>query len=147
MSALRGGKGELWEGGIRVPFIVSWKNHLQAGRVVDVPVTSMDATAAALELAGAGAGRLKLDGVSFLPLLTGKTTEAHERPLFWRVGRKNALRSGDWKLIRNGKDWQLYDLAHDIGETTDLAAKEPARVQQLSALWDKWNGEQIEPRW
>ena len=142
---LRGGKGQLWEGGIRVPFIVSWKNHLPASRVMEVPVTSMDATAAALELAGAD--KLKLDGVSFLPMLTGRTTQAPERPLFWRVGRKHALRSGDWKLIRDGAAWQLYDLAHDISETTDLAAKEPARVQQLSALWDRWNVEQIEPRW
>ena len=147
-TPLRGGKGELREGGIRVPFIVSWKNHVPGGQVIDAPVTSMDATAAALELAGAGMGKLKLDGVSFLPLLTGKkTTPAPERPLFWRVGRKHALRSGDWKLIRDGAAWQLYDLAHDIGETTDLAAKEPARVQQLSALWDQWNVEQIEPRW
>ena len=82
-----------------------------------------------------------------MSLLASKTTEVPERPLFWRVGKKNALRSGDWKIIRDGKDWQLYDLKHDIGETTDLAVKEPARVQQMSAIWDRWNSEQIEPRW
>ncbi|MEI6605761.1 MAG: sulfatase [Verrucomicrobiota bacterium] len=146
-APLRGGKGDLWDGGIRVPFIVSWKTRIPAGRVMDVPVVSMDATAAALELAGAVSGQAKPDGVSFMPLLAGKTTEAPERPLFWRVGKKNALRSGDWKIIREGKDWQLYDLTHDIGETTNLADKEPARVQQMSALWDQWNSEQIEPRW
>jgi arylsulfatase A-like enzyme len=146
-APLRGGKGELWDGGVRVPFIVSWKDRIPAGRTIDAPVTSMDATATALELAGAGSDQTRLDGVSLIPLLTGKTTEVTERTLFWRVGRKNALRSGDWKLIRDGKEWQLYDLAHDIGETTDLAAKEPARVQQMSSLWDKWNSEQIEPLW
>ena len=146
-ASLRGGKDDLWDGGIRVPFIVSMKTRIPAGRVVDVPVVSMDATATALELAGAASGQAKLDGVSFMPLLASKTTEVPERPLFWRVGKKNALRSGDWKIIRDGKDWQLYDLKHDIGETTDLAVKEPARVQQMSAIWDRWNSEQIEPRW
>jgi ABC-type phosphonate transport system ATPase subunit len=78
---------------------------------------------------------------------SGKTTQLPERPLFWRVGKKNALRLGDWKLIRDGKEWQLYDLTHDISETRNLASQEPARVQQMSALWDKWNAEQMEPLW
>ncbi len=146
-APLRGGKGELWEGGIRVPFIVSWKNHVPAGRVIDAPVTSMDATATALEFADAGSVQTRLDGVSLVPLLTGKMTKMPERTLFWRVGAKNAVRSGDWKVIRDGKQWQLYDLAHDISETTNLANNEPARVQQMSSLWDKWNAEQIEPLW
>jgi len=146
-APLRGGKGDLWDGGIRVPFIVSWKNRIPAGRIVDASVASIDATATALELADVGPSQKRLDGINLMPLLTGKMAEAPERTLFWRVGQKNALLSGNWKLIRDGKEWQLYDLAHDIGETTNLAAKEPARVQQLTSLWDKWNAEQIEPLW
>jgi arylsulfatase A-like enzyme len=152
-APLRGGKGELWDGGIRVPFIASWKNHINAGQVVEAPVASIDATATALTVAGALApspstkAEATLDGINLMPLLTGKTTQLPERPLFWRVGQKNALRLGDWKLIRDGKEWQLYDLTHDISETRNLATQEPARVQQLSALWDKWNAEQIEPLW
>jgi arylsulfatase A-like enzyme len=146
-ALLRGEKGELWEGGIRVPFIVSWKGHVPAGRVTDAPVVSIDVTATALELAGVGASQAKLDGISLMPVLTGKTAEMAERPLFWRVGEQNAVRSGDWKLIRNGKEWQLYDLAHDISESTNLATKEPSRVRQMLALWEQWNGEQIEPLW
>ena len=107
----------------------------------------MDVTATAAELAGAGSGQAKLDGISLLPLLSGKTIEVAERPLFWRMGKQNALRSGDWKLIRDGKEWQLYDLAHNVGETTNLATKEQDRVRQMSALWDTWNADQIEPLW
>jgi arylsulfatase B len=146
-APLRSGKGELLEGGIRVPFIVSWKNHIPAGKELDTPVTSMDATATAGDLARAASEKTTLDGVSLFPLLTEQVTKLRERPLFWRVGKQNAMRLGDWKLERNGKEWQLYDLAHDIGEATDLAPQEPARVQQMSALWDKWNAEQSEPRW
>ena len=145
-APLRGGKGELWEGGIRVPFIVSWKNRI-APRTLDAPVISMDATATALELAGIPVNKTNLDGANLLPLLTKETNAAPHDTFFWRVGHKNALRHGDWKLIRDGGAWQLHDLAHDVGETTDLAAQEPARVAELSALWDKWNAEQIEPLW
>jgi arylsulfatase B len=145
-APLRGGKGQLWEGGIRVPFILSWKGHIPP-MVLDSPVSSLDSTATALELSGFDSRNVRLDGVKLLPWLTGKNKATPNRPLFWRVGNKNALRSGDWKLIREGKDWQLYNLANDIGETNDLAAIEQARVQELSKLWDQWDAQQIEARW
>jgi len=111
------------------------------------PVTSMEVMATALDLAKVASDKTKTDGVSLLPLLTGQREQFSERPLFWRVGKQSAIRLGDWKLERTGKEWQLYDLTHDIGEATNLAPREPARVQQMSALWDKWNAEQIEPLW
>lgn len=144
---LRGGKGELWEGGIRVPFIIRWKDRFPGGTVVNEPAISLDAAATALDAAGVQAGAERLDGRSLILLLSGKPTDALERPLFWRVGAKHCVRSGDWKLIRDGKDWQLYDLTHDIGESNNIAASHPDRVQQMSRLWDKWNAEQIEPLW
>jgi arylsulfatase B len=146
-APLRGGKGELFEGGIRIPFIVSWKGKIPAGRTIDTPIVSMDANVTALELGNAAPQQEPLDGVNILPLLTGESTAAPHESLFWRVGRLNALRHGDWKLLRTGPAWQLYDLAHDVSETTDVAAQNAARVQELSALWDQWNGEQIDPLW
>jgi arylsulfatase A-like enzyme len=140
-----------------VPFVASWKGTLPAGRVVNVPVTSMDAPATALEIAGATNANASsasaksappLDGASLMPLLAGRSERAPHETLFWRVGKKNALRHGDWKLVRDGGgDWSLFHLASDIGEKTNLAGREPERVRELNALWDRWNTEQAEPLW
>jgi arylsulfatase B len=145
-APLRGGKGQLWEGGIRVPFIVSWKGRIPS-MVIDSPVMSLDLTATALDVGGVDSSKGRLDGINLLPVLTDKPSQSPDRTLFWRVGNKNALRSGDWKLVRDGNDWQLYNLANDSGETSDLASQEMARVQQMSNVWDQWNAQQIESLW
>ncbi|HEX3657205.1 MAG TPA: sulfatase-like hydrolase/transferase [Pirellulales bacterium] len=146
-APLRGEKGQLYEGGIRVPFIISWKAAVPRGKVVDAPISSMDASFTALDIAGAVPIGATLDGASLLPLLTGKTAAAPHDTLFWRVGKWNALRQGDWKLIRDGKKWQLYDLAHDVSEATNLAARNPDKVRDLEARWNEWNARQVEPLW
>ena len=145
-APLRGGKGELWEGGIRVPFIVSWPGRITP-RTDATPVISLDATATALALAGISAPPTPLDGVNLWPLLSGKSTAAPHSALYWRVGERHAIRQGDWKLLRQRGAWQLYDLAHDVGEQTDRATAEPARTQALAALWETWNAAQVAPRW
>jgi arylsulfatase B len=145
-APLRGGKGEILEGGIRVPFIMSWKGRINP-RVIDAPVTSIDVTATALELGRANAEPAKLDGRSLLPMLTGVTDAAPHDALFWRVGKKNAVRQGAWKLVRDGGAWQLYNLAHDMGEAKDLAPGEAKRVAELSSLWKEWDAQQVAPLW
>ncbi len=145
-TPLRGGKGELWEGGIRVPFIVSLPGRI-APHTLATPVISLDATATALALAGISATPTPIDGANLWPLLSGKSDAAPHDTLYWRVGERHAIRQGDWKLLRQRGAWQLYNLAQDIGEQTDRATAEPARTQELAALWETWNAAQIAPRW
>src|SRR5262249_44267519 len=125
----------------------------------DHPVVSLDITATALHAAGVDVKPdWKLDGVSLIPHFSGakKIAPPHQF-LFWRFGAQMAVREGDWKLVRPSrgkgeyediaKDPMLFNLADDPGEATDLAAKHPDKVQRLQAAWDKWNAENIEPRW
>jgi len=147
---LRGSKGQMYEGAIRVPFMMQWKSKIPAGQVYDKPVSSFDifGTAAA-NCAGARKPK-QVEGVDLIPYLTGKNDEAPH--LYWRQGGKTALRHGDWKLVRMGKKhtsgkakWQLYDLSKDISETDNLATAEPDRLAELLKIWEKLNGEMVDP--
>jgi arylsulfatase A-like enzyme len=110
----------------------------------------MDATATALAAAGAKADPAA-DGIDLSPLLTTSAAPS-ERTFYWRAGARAALRQGAWKIMREtssnqARAWQLYNLAEDIGERTDLAAKEPARVADLAARWNQWSAAQAAPLW
>ena len=152
-APLRDGKGSVYEGGLRVPFLARWAGHLPAGRVYEQPVLSLDIFATAVALAGARPDpRKSYDGVNLMPYLAGsRGGRPHER-LFWRIGNRAAVRVGDWKLLRNparGQDnaWQLYHLANDLSETADLASSEPARAAELLREWEAMNAEMIDPVW
>lgn len=149
-APLRGGKGELWDGGIRVPFLMQWKGRLPAGKVIDQPVISTDIAATAEVLAGLSPKHQ--DGIDLLPHLTAASVSLPERPLYWRVGNKGALRRGDWKVVRNaGKGasaaWQLYNVASDIGEENDLAGQQAKKLDELVAEWERLNKEMVEAAW
>lgn len=155
---LRGSKRTTLEGGIRVPFVVSWKNHVKPG-VYDNMVIQLDLTRTALELADADTG--KTDGVNLLPFISGEKKSAPHDALYWRFGEQMAIRVGDYKLVRydsnvetrTGKHHQpvagpkLYNLANDIGETRDLYAEMPEKARELQSKWDKWNKTLIDPLW
>jgi arylsulfatase A len=133
---LRGLKFSLYEGGIRVPCLVRWPGRVPAGtssdRVSDF--TDLLPTFAELIRQPAPAG---LDGVSILPTLLGRPQDQAPRRLhYWEAAPQQALREGDWKLYRPAPDKpaELYHLGNDPGETTDLAAREPKRVAQMTAL-------------
>jgi arylsulfatase A-like enzyme len=161
---LRGFKSQTWEGGVRVPFMVQWKGRIPAGKVDDRPVIQLDIHPTALAAAGIAAkSQWKLDGVNLLPYLTGEKSGPPHEALYWRFGPQVAVRLGDWKLVKgagmagvgagerseksNLAGAELYNLKSDIGEKTNLAAKEPERVKQLAAAWDKWNADNIDAKW
>ncbi len=142
---LRGQKGDVWEGGIRVPFVASWPGLLPSGEVYREPVISIDIACTALAAAGIDpATDERLEGVDLVPFLSGKRAGPPHDALFWRKenGAAWAVRAGSLKLLRRGgaEAVELYDLSADIGESTDLAAKRPQEVRRLRSLWEEWNG-------
>jgi arylsulfatase B len=144
---LRGEKGTMYEGGIRVPFIVQWKGMLPAGEVYEQPVTSLDILPTCLAAAGISLPK-GLDGVDLTPSLTGKQKRRPHRVFYWRQGHKTALRTGDWKLVRmsrsNPAAWELYNLADDLEESRNLAARETERLDELKRLWQEWDEDMVE---
>ena len=151
---LRGFKAQVLEGGIRTPAMMQWKGRLPAGKVYDQPTIQLDILPTALSAAGVKIQPdWKLDGVNLVPYLTGQEKGPPHETLFWRFGRQWAVRRGDWKLVqqpggpRRQAAPQLFNLADDIGEKNDLAAKQPEKVKELQAAYDAWNAQLEKPRW
>jgi len=148
---LRGGKGDVYEGGIRVPFLAQWKGTFPAGKVYEHPVISLDVYATVAAVADAPIPeRRSIDGVNLLPYLTGQRDERPHDVLFWRMNKRTAVRVDDWKLVCNPRwgatgDWQLYNLAEDTSESDDLAKSHPNKLQELKNVWERLNGEMVEP--
>jgi arylsulfatase A-like enzyme len=151
-TPLRGLKGECYEGGIRVPYLVEWPGHVAAGTVYDQPVSSLDVVPTALAAAGLPAPG-DTDGVSLLPFLAGdragdRPTEQPHEALFWRFAGWKAVRQGDLKLLKaHGQPDELYDLASDVAESKNLAADRAADVARLNAVLAEWERGTIPPRW
>lgn len=148
-----GKKGDLEEGGIRVPFALRWPAALDGGQVDHFPNVTMDWTATLLELAGAPAAPgYPLDGVSLLPWLVDGAPPP-ERDLLWRTREQGALRRGRWKLLydrqakplwhgrfaKAGPRVRLFDLSVDGRETADLAGEHPERVAQMLGSWEAFD--------
>jgi arylsulfatase B len=151
---LRGGKGQLWEGGIRIPFAVRWKGQIPEGRVVEHPVISLDILPTALAAAGAArGGGPALDGVDLLPLLTGRSGSEPHRSLFWRYSPSIALRRGDWKTVRQARPnapeapFELYNLGQDMAETSDQARREPALLKSMEDELRRMDSSMADPLW
>ena len=154
-APLKGGKGMLYEGGVRVPYIFHWKGKIAPGRVCDRPINSVDLYPTLLELAGAQPpGDYPLDGTSYLRLLTADAQAAPQRgPLFWhfpgylgagantwRTTPAGSIRWGDWKLLEFFEDGrlELYNLKDDLGEKNNLAKAQPDRVRELHDRLQAW---------
>jgi arylsulfatase A len=144
-SPLREGKGWLYEGGIRVPLIISWQGHIAPG-VEDTPVWSADLPVTALSLCGQRIPG-QVDGHDLAPLLT-EGQPLPSRQLFWHYphyanqGSRpgGAVRDGDWKLIEfyDTRRQELFNLAGDLSESRNLAEEQPERVSRLAAMLAEW---------
>jgi len=148
-SPLRGAKGMVYEGGMRVPFLVSWPAKIKPGKY-DQPVIALDFLPTSLAAAdSADLTPKNLDGVNLLPFLSGEKNSAPHATLFWRTGGpggNNAIRRGSLKLVRLGKaEPELYDLAADIGESKNLAAEKPEVVKELVSAIAEWEKGTIAP--
>lgn len=137
-AGLRGLKGSVWEGGLRVPMIARWPGRIAAGAESDHPSGFQDVLPTVLELASIER-ELDGDGLSFAPTLLGTGEQPEHEALYWEYVGKQALRSGRWKAVRPrvGKgelEVQLYDLDSDPAESTDVAADHPELVARMEAL-------------
>ena len=137
---LKGQKGQVYEGGHRVPGIAYWPDKIKAGTITDETVLTMDMYPTFASLAGAKIPEnKKLDGVDILPLLLhGK--KLPQRTVFWKIGNNSAIRKGPWKLVLHGEDApELYNLDDDIGETINLSKKHPEIVSELLKAYEAWH--------
>lgn len=146
-APLNGEKGTLYEGGIRVPAIARWPGVIAPGSVSHTPAISHDLHPTFLELAGAARPEnAVLDGLSLLPLLKNPAATLPRDRLHWHLPHyhhstpASALRQGDWKLIEFFEDHrlELYDLAADPGEKTNLATREAQRAASMQAALAAW---------
>jgi arylsulfatase A-like enzyme len=138
---LVGGKMDLTEGGIRVPWIAHWPAVIAPGSQSRQLCMTMDWSATMLDAAGVAAHPdYPLDGVSLLPVLRD-AGHSFERPLHWRMNHRGqrALREGDWKYLRvDGNDY-LFNIPGDERERANLGKKEPERLERMRQAWETWN--------
>ncbi len=150
---LRDGKGSVYEGGIRVPFLIQWKGTLPRSSTYQHPVTSLDIFKTAASVSRASLRKNKTyDGINLIPYLTGEKQERPHKELFWRQGNKTALRKDDWKILKNPKrgqpkQWELYNLRIDPSEKNDLSTSDSHHLQELITAWKRWNDQMIDPIW
>ncbi len=143
---LRGKKGDLFEGGVRVPFAMQWKGVIPAGQTYEKAISSMDIMATIVAQTDVEINKERpLDGVDLIPYLDGtKQGDPHDF-LFWRKWEENtmAIRNAQYKLVANAnkdeKAPELFDLASDLGETTNLESAKPKQYESMQKEWDKWN--------
>jgi arylsulfatase A-like enzyme len=129
----RGGKGNLYEGGLRIPFLVRWPGKIEAGRVSDCLFYHPDMLPTLAELTGADPPA-DVDGLSVLPEILGQSDKQSQHEyLYWEYRNQTAVLIGDWKGIQPKTDgpWELYDLSKDISETTDVADEHADLVARM----------------
>ncbi|MCM2374748.1 sulfatase-like hydrolase/transferase [Rhodopirellula sp. ICT_H3.1] len=141
---LNGEKGMLSEGGMHVPFVISWPGTISAGQVFDHPISALDVAATVAELAKVESKPGDLDGVNLIPFLSGRKEGAPHEFLAWRWVAQSAIREGDWKLLRGGEREYLYNLKSDLEEQNNLLDQHPEIADRLRERLSRW-ASQLDP--
>ena len=128
----RGGKGNLFEGGLRIPYLVRWPGKIKSGQVNDLIFYQPDVLPTLADLTGAKKPK-DIDGISFLPTLLNKGLQQKHEMLYWEFRSQIAVRHNNWKAIQTkpNRAWELYDLSKDISETTNVAEKNPDLLAKM----------------
>ena len=145
---LKGAKATMWEGGLRVPFVMKWPGHLPAGGVSDEFLTSLEIVPTLLAATGTAAPEgVVLDGFDLVPVLKGEK-KSPRTTMFWQRRSDKAARLGNWKWVDSAKGSGLFDLSSDLGETHDLSKEKPEILEQVKARFAEWLTEMndAEPR-
>jgi arylsulfatase B len=144
---LRGGKGSLYEGGVRIPMVWVMPGQIPAGHSEQRAVLSLDVAATALDLAGLDPDP-QADGASILDWISKPVKKSPHERIYWRMaGGKAAFRSGNWKIVRPGgkKPFELYHLVSDLKESRNLASSRPDKLKELITQWSAMDAQMAEP--
>jgi arylsulfatase len=146
-TPLRDTKQSAYEGGIRTPLIVRWPAVIkpggdfthQTGHVIDIMATSLDVAGVEYPAEFQGRRPIPMEGKTLTPIFRGQQRDGHE-VLAWKCSRGRAIRSGPWKLVRprDDRDWELYNVIDDAGETNNVARQFPVRVEMMMKKYEAW---------
>ena len=137
-APLRGRKGQMFEGGLRVPCIVRWPGKIPAGTASDEFLTSLEVVPTLCAATGAAPPEgVALDGFDMLPVLQGKT-KSPRTEMFWQRKLDKGARVGQWKWVESSRGNGLFDLRHDLGERRDLSGKRPEILKRVQARFANW---------
>lgn len=140
-TPFNGEKGMLAEGGMHVPFLISWPGAVAGGKEFKHPVSALDVAATAASVANLTIKPNELDGVNLIPFLKGERTESPHESLMWRWSAQSAIREGNWKLLRGGEREYLFDLSSDIEEKHNQATAHPEVANRLRGKLTAWCNE------
>ena len=147
-TPLRGGKGQMFEGGLRVPCIIRWPGRVPAGKTSDAFLTSLEILPTLLKSCQVKPPQdIILDGFDLLPVLQGETPSARNT-MFWQRRHDIGVRVGDWKWVNSSRGSGLFNLKTDIGEQQDLSATHPEKLKELKQHFARWKKQMnaAEPR-
>ena len=148
-SYLKEHKGSFNEGGVRVPFILKWKNQIPSGVVFDGPVISLDIFSTILNLTGKMDKSVlrTYDGIDLVPYLTNSNLTYPDRTFYWKRGENMAIRHGDYKLVKNRFQESFYNLREDPTESNNIIGHNVEMLVKIKEMQESWLKELPPPRW